>query len=123
MSQDPLARQQLEQTLEGKPEALRDVSQGILKLIRSALPQVEERLNPWRMYSFVGRGHFCYLAVSSRHVSLGFLQGTSLQDPGGLLEGTGKYFRHVKFRAVEDLERPGLRELIAQAVDLDKSGS
>lgn len=101
---------------------LRALTTAIQQLIRTELPRVEEKLNPWHIYSFKGREFFCYLAVSSRHVSLGFLRGTSLNDPGRLLEGTGKNLRHVKFRKVEDLERPGLRELIAEAVELDRMG-
>lgn len=120
MDQEPAASAQLERSFEGKPPHLRQISQALQQLIRAELPGVKEKLNPWHVYSFVGRDYFCYLAVSSRHVSLGFLKGTSLADPGQLLEGTGKNLRHVKFRKVEELGRPGLRELISEAVELDR---
>lgn len=123
MGQEPAASAQLERSLEGKPAVLRELSRTIQQLIRAELPDVQEKLNPWQVYGFAGRDFFCILTVYSKHVSLGFLQGTSLADPGRLLEGTGKNLRHVKFRKVEDLERPGLPELIAEAVELDrKSG-
>jgi len=38
-----------------------------------------------------------------------------LQDPERLLEGTGKNVRHVKLRALEDLQRKGLKEMVAAA--------
>jgi hypothetical protein len=123
MGQEPAATAQLDRSLEDKPAVLRELSRAIQQLLRAELPGVQEKLNPWHLYSFVGRDVFCFLTVYSKHVSLGFLQGTSLADPGRLLEGTGKNLRHVKFRKVEDLERPGLPELIAEAVELDrKSG-
>ncbi|HUY09013.1 MAG TPA: DUF1801 domain-containing protein [Candidatus Dormibacteraeota bacterium] len=120
MGQEAAATAQLERSLEEEPPVLRALTMAIQKLIGTELPGVEEKLNPWHVYSFKGRDYFCYLAVSSRHVSLGFLKGTSLSDLGRLLEGTGKNLRHVKFRKVEDLDRPGLRELIAEAVELDR---
>ena len=120
MSQDPAAAELLERSLQGKPAELREISQGLRELVRGALPEVRERLNPWHIYSFAGRQDFCYLAVSSQHVSLGFIKGTSLRDPGQLLEGTGRNLRHVKFRRPEDLDRTGLRELVAEAMEFDR---
>jgi len=48
-------------------------------------------------------------------VTFGFLFGTSLPDPEGLLEGTGKNMRHVKVHTMEDLEQKGLRNLVQAA--------
>lgn len=59
--------------------------------------------------------HFCWIAPASKHVTLGFNYGGELPDPSGLLEGTGKLFRHVKIASETDLERPALRKLIKAA--------
>jgi len=56
-----------------------------------------------------------YLAAYRQHVNLGFLDGAALDDPGGVLEGTGSRMRHVKIRTVEDLANPVLRQLIRLA--------
>jgi hypothetical protein len=58
-----------------------------------------------------------YIAGFTSHVNLGFVRGAHLPDPHGLLEGTGKGMRHVKLRSPDDLDRPGLRELVQAAVD------
>ncbi len=50
-------------------------------------------------------GMFCYIAMASRHVNLGFCRGAALPDPAGVLEGAGKAMRHVKFRSEADLKR------------------
>jgi hypothetical protein len=49
---------------------------------------------------------FCYVAMASRHVNLGFCRGATLPDPDGVFEGAGKAMRHVKFRSHEELSRP-----------------
>jgi hypothetical protein len=59
-------------------------------------------------------------------VNLQVFNGASLGDPHGLLDGTGKELRHVKCRATADADRPGLGELLSQAVaraGLEGSGS
>ncbi|MGB6871803.1 MAG: DUF1801 domain-containing protein, partial [Acidobacteriaceae bacterium] len=39
---------------------------------------------------------FGYVNVFRAHVNVGFFQGAALPDPAGLLQGTGKFMRHVK---------------------------
>jgi hypothetical protein len=53
-------------------------------------------------------------------VTFGFLRGTALADPAGLLEGTGKSLRHVKVRTIEDLKKLELKRLILAAVRLNR---
>jgi hypothetical protein len=57
-----------------------------------------------------------YIAPFKAHANLGFLLGTVLPDPHGLLEGTGKRLRHVKLRTLDDVDRPELRELMLEGV-------
>jgi hypothetical protein len=57
--------------------------------------------------------------VGKNHITFIFIRGTSLPDPKGLLEGTGKNIRHVKIKSPEDLSRPGLRELLKSAARLN----
>lgn len=55
---------------------------------------------------------FAYVNAFRAHVNVGFFQGASLADPAGLLEGTGKYMRHVKIRPGEAVDELRLEELI-----------
>lgn len=41
---------------------------------------------------------FSYVAVFKAHVNVGFFQGAELPDPARLLQGEGRYMRHVKLR-------------------------
>lgn len=59
---------------------------------------------------------YAYVMPHSEWVNLGFFQGASLNDPGGLLEGSGAKMRHVKIRSIADADRPEIRKLVAAAV-------
>jgi len=48
--------------------------------------------------------------VQKSHVNLGFYHGASLNDPAGLLEGTGKKLRHVKVRNMSEAKNPVLKQ-------------
>jgi hypothetical protein len=92
------------------------------KLIFEIYPSVVEV--PWVKQQIIGYGvgpskkteHFCYIAPYGSHVNLGFNFGLGLPDPDGLLEGTGKKFRHVKVRKPDDVRNPALRALLRAAV-------
>lgn len=60
--------------------------------------------------------HFSWLIFAQGHVSLGFNYGSELPDPQGILEGSGKMYRHVKIRELADLEKPGLKEMMRFAM-------
>ena len=55
------------------------------------------------------------ISLTSTGVNLGVYGGASLDDPAGLLEGTGRVHRHVKIRTESDLSND-LRELLGSAL-------
>lgn len=50
-----------------------------------------------------------------------FFRGTDLEDPNGLLAGSGKSARHVKVRDASEVEGPEVGELIRQAAELARA--
>ena len=46
----------------------------------------------------MGDAPFGYVNVFTSHVNVGFFHGAALLDPARLLQGTGKFMRHVKLR-------------------------
>ena len=58
---------------------------------------------------------FAYVNAFTAHVNVGFFRGAELADPAGLLEGTGKYMRHVKVRPDGDIDAKALMGLIDTA--------
>jgi hypothetical protein len=57
----------------------------------------------------------CNIGVFTRHVTLGFPRGTDLEDPAGVLQGTGKAMRHITVKKLSDLDRPEIRAYLRQA--------
>jgi hypothetical protein len=57
----------------------------------------------------------CNIGVFRRHVTVGFPRGTDLDDPAGILQGTGKAMRHVRLNRLSDLNRPEIRAFLRQA--------
>ena len=58
---------------------------------------------------------FAYVNSFKSHVNVGFYYGGALEDPAGLLEGSGKYMRHVKLKPGLDFNAAALRGLIDAA--------
>ncbi len=52
------------------------------------------------------------IAAYPRWITLFFLNGATLPDPEGLLEGAGKQVRGIRLRGPEDLDMPGIGRLI-----------
>jgi hypothetical protein len=60
-------------------------------------------------------GAFGYVNAFRDHVNVGFFFGALLDDPAGLLEGTGKRGRHVKLRPGRDVDSAALARLVDAA--------
>ena len=63
----------------------------------------------------VGDAPFGYVNAFKAHVNVGFFQGAELPDPAGLLEGSGKFMRHVKLKPGAAVNSAALRKLIDEA--------
>ncbi len=47
---------------------------------------------------------FCGVFPYKAHVQLSFAKGNELDDPDGLLEGGGKFRRHLTFKSFDDVD-------------------
>lgn len=102
---------------------VREVFTALADLVRVAMPGATEQLDlPDHLLAFgfgppVGtrlRGLAVALIPHAAHVNVQLADGASLDDPTGIVEGTGKRIRHVKCRSVGDVNRPPLRTLLEQ---------
>src|SRR5262245_16141463 len=82
---------------------------------RSAGLGVRELLHDGHPTVCVGDAAFAYVNAFNAHVNVGFFRGAELADPEGLLEGTGKFMRHVKLRPERDIDATPLMKLIETA--------
>lgn len=56
------------------------------------------------------------LAILPDHVTLCFLQGKGLDDPRGLLRGSGNIVRHIRLDGAADLDDPAIKTLVTLAL-------
>ncbi len=56
------------------------------------------------------------LFVYKNHVSFEFTEGFLMNDPKKLLEGSGKYRRHLKIRTLEDIKSKEVEFFVKQIV-------
>ena len=56
-----------------------------------------------------------WLNAFRAHVNVGFFRGAEIADPHGLLDGAGKFMRHVKLRSGREVDAAALRRLIETA--------
>ena len=111
--------------LEPHTTTVRDVFRALRALTREVMADAQEQVDlPDRVLAFgFGppggvrmRGLAVGLIPHSAHVNVQLADGALLDDPNGIIEGTGKRIRHVKCRSLDDVARPALRALLeAQA--------
>ena len=106
------------QFLSTYPHEVRNLALQLRKLVLRVVPDAEEKVHrPWKTIAYGLRGKFCAISPHQSWVNLQFHGGSGLDDPDGLLEGTGKSMRHVKVRSERDAKRAALRKLVASAAD------
>lgn len=87
---------------------------GLENLIKSVAPHFEKTVK-WGQGCFIKeKSPRVFLHTEPDYVQLGFYNGSELKDSNRLLEGSGKYVRHVKVRGVKDIDKEKFRELISQ---------
>ncbi len=84
-------------------------------VIRNCGDDVCELLHDGHPTACVADAAFAYVNAFRAHVNVGFFRGAELVDPVGLLEGTGKYMRHVRLRPDGDIDATALIQLIESA--------
>jgi hypothetical protein len=85
------------------------------EVMRKCGDEVRELLHDGCPTACLGDAAFGYVNVFTSHVNVGFFQGASLPDPARLLQGTGKFMRHVKVKPGTATNAEALSRLIEAA--------
>ena len=85
------------------------------EVMRKCGDEVRELLHDGCPVACLGDAPFAYVNVFTAHVNVGFFQGAALADPSRLLQGTGKFMRHVKLRPGTAIPDAALSTLIERA--------
>ena len=86
-------------------------------VMRRSGDEVRELLHDGCPVACLGDAPFGYVNVFTGHVNVGFFHGGSLADPARMLQGTGKFMRHVKLRAKASIDGAALGRLIELAYE------
>jgi hypothetical protein len=95
-----------------KTDALTSVARTWFKKMRACGEDVREVMHDGNPTACVEDAAFAYVAVFKSHTNVGFFYGVHLDDPAGVLEGTGKNMRHVKLKPGQDPDPVVLGDLI-----------
>jgi len=101
--------------LKQQPDQLGAIARHWFEELRACGDEVRELLHDGCPVACLGDVPFGYVNVFRSHVNVGFFQGAGLPDPSHLLEGAGKFMRHVKLRPGGNASADALRSLITAA--------
>lgn len=96
----------------------REIVAAIRALMRECAPEAREVLT----YGILGWKRERVLAVISptkKDITFAFSRGAEFEDKYGLLRGVGKVSKHVKIKALEEVNEEALRDYVKQALALD----
>lgn len=91
------------------------IAQHWFAFMRNRGDDVREVLHDGHPTACVGDAAFAYVNAFRDHVNVGFFRGAQIADPAGLLEGTGKFMRHVKLRPGSPIDASALEALVEAA--------
>src|SRR6201988_4909825 len=94
---------------------LGDIAKHWFEIMRKCGGDVQEVLHDGHPTACVGDAAFAYVNAFKAHVNVGFFHGAEISDPERMLEGTGKFMRHVKLRPENDIDATALLKLIETA--------
>jgi len=120
----------LSEQLKSLPADVRPIVEAARRLVVSAAPRVvverptnnKRPASPtymWKLVRYaVDKEDVIGIGTFSKHSAIWFDRGRELDDPSGLLEGSGKNSRFVSLRSVADAQTPALKNLVKQAFQL-----
>lgn len=97
------------------PGELGAIARHWFEVMRRCGEDVRELLHDGHPTACIGDAAFAYVNAFTAHVNVGFFRGAELADPAALLEGSGKFMRHVKLRPGVGIDERALRALIETA--------
>lgn len=101
--------------LTDSPVELRALARDWFAQMRGCGDDVRELMHDGCPVACVEDAPFGYVNSFKSHVNVGFFYGAMLEDPAGMLEGSGKRMRHVKLKPGADFATEPLRDLIHAA--------
>ena len=88
----------------------------IREIIRATHPKTEEKIMYGGIVFFIDANMYSGVFANKNHITVEFSQGFLMKDPGNLLEGKGKYRRHLKIKSKEDIGNKQVASFVEKAI-------
>lgn len=89
------------------------------KMVFDTYPDTTEKFMYGGIIFSHGDEHFSGVFVRTNHISFEFSNGFKMKDPDNILEGGGKFRRHLKIRTYEDIQNKAVSFFVKQALGQD----
>ena len=101
--------------LEGQSVKNQEIIRALRKFVKRVEPGLREAVK-WGNGCWIGgNGPVAYVHSDAGYVQFGFFNGSSLKNPKGLLEGKGRYVRHIKAHDPSGIDRRVFAALLKEA--------
>jgi hypothetical protein len=97
------------------PIEIRSIAREWFEELRRCGADVRELIHDGCPVACAEDAAFAYVNAFKSHVNVGFFYGALLEDPAGMLAGSGKRMRHVKLAPHREPDAGALRALIEAA--------
>lgn len=92
----------------------------VRSLVIKTAPNAKESIK-WAQPVYEANGPFCYIKAFKNSVNFGFWRGIDLDDPKGILQGSGDKMRHIKLKGINDIDEEQFTKFVSQAVELNET--
>jgi hypothetical protein len=106
---------QIDQWFDARRPELAAIAREWFEEMRNCGEDVTELLHDFHPTACVGDAAFGYVNIFTSHVNIGFFHGAALEDPARLLQGTGRFMRHLKASPGSAPDQAYLKKLIRAA--------
>ena len=113
-----MAAKTVDEYIDGLEGWKSDVAARVRNVVTNTAPEAKESIK-WAQPVYEINGPFCYMKAFINSVNFGFWRGIDIDDPKGLLQGSGDKMRHVKLEGVDDVDEETFASFVSQAVKLN----
>lgn len=103
--------------LDERTDDLGDIARQWFAVLRNCGDDVCELMHDGAATACIEDCAFAYVNVFTAHVNVGFFLGADLDDPNALLQGSGRFMRHVKLGPKYGVDPAALERLVDVAYE------
>ncbi len=108
---------EIENYINGLSDLQREIILKTREIVLSSDTRMKEAIK-WGSIAFFNKKNICGFRVAKTHVTLLFMEGSSLTDEYSILQGDGAKARTYKIASQEEINSKALTDLVLEALEL-----